>query len=877
MEYTYQDYKDKLDTIFEKFADKSAVVYLQVDGSQEILNYSDVKKIVGELEELTGNAGLKRADRIAVISPHSPFTVILNLSLAYSGYTAVLIDAALPLEEQRRLIEYSDVNAVFTVRQIYDGMNKEYFCDIPVFEICPDFTYRLFGESVECVNKVPEEPTNGEVIAIIFSSGTTSTMKGVEVTYHSICQAFDYTSEYVFVYLNPKKPVRFLNVLPSNHIAGYSVATSCVMKGGEMGFISEVNAQNLGKAFQVYQPSVFIMIPQVYSVIKNKILSEIAKKSIAVKIYFRVAMSLSHWFRKMTGRTLSFLVKPISKVALGKNMNYCGCGTAPCPNELLSFYLDLGMDFVNVYGTTETGFPVATGNCYKKYSRSNAISASAYAGVEVKLSETDEEGVGELRVKTPLMMNGYFKEPELTKTAYDEDGYFKTGDTAYIDTYGEIHITGRVKEAILLANGKKVSPTDIDEYYAKVCGNAKIASCGVPNESNTYDEICMFIECGGQTEHMLEAVRKQLLEYSSKTDTLFKLGRVEYIEKIPMTSVGKIKRFELKEFARSKCKGTVFVKASVGNNTPFFIVSNCITKIRNTEAEVTLHSKLNEELGFDSLAMFELCVEIEKATGIAIIDRVHGIQTVEDIVRLLETSEEINPEKDQVKEYPAPKGKKEARFIKRFARTSYLLWNIKTSGVENIPKDKKIIFSPNHESYFDAMWVTSALQKNGFDSDRICCLAAEHLLERKLMKKAFVALGGIPVDRNGNTAPAIKRATECLQEKDCYMIIHPEGTRTRTGELGEFKNGVAKLSIETGTKIVPVCINGAYEIFPPSAKLPKLFRWRRMRRYSLELCFGPAIDPVDMTKDEITGKIRDYIVEQKKNEFPRRICCEKSK
>ena len=188
---------------------------------------------------------------------------------------------------------------------------------------------------------------------------------------------------------------------------------------------------------------------------------------------------------------------------------------------------------------------------------------------------------------------------------------------------------------------------------------------------------------------------------------------------------------------------------------------------------------------------------------------------------------------------------------------------MKISGIENVPKDKKIIFCPNHESYFDAMWVTSALQKNGFDFDRICCLAAKHLLERKLMKKAFVALGGIPVERNGNTAPAIKRATECLQGKDCYMIIHPEGTRTRIGELGEFKNGAAKLAIETGVKIIPVCINGAYQIFPPSAKLPRIINWRKLCRYPLQISFGPAIDPKGKTEDEITQLIRDYIVEQK--------------
>lgn len=104
---------------------------------------------------------------------------------------------------------------------------------------------------------------------------------------------------------------------------------------------------------------------------------------------------------------------------------------------------------------------------------------------------------------------------------------------------------------------------------------------------------------------------------------------------------------------------------------------------------------------------------------------------------------------------------------------------------------------------------------------------------------------------------------ECLVDHRFHAIIYPEGTRTRTGELGAFKYGTAKLAKETGTKVIPVCMNGTYEIFPPNEKLPKGFRLRKQRRSLVELSFGPAIDPEGMTEEEITGKIREYIVEQK--------------
>ena len=131
------------------------------------------------------------------------------------------------------------------------------------------------------------------------------------------------------------------------------------------------------------------------------------------------------------------------------------------------------------------------------------------------------------------------------------------------------------------------------------------------------------------------------------------------------------------------------------------------------------------------------------------------------------------------------------------------------------------------------------------------------------MKKAFVALGGIPVDRSGNTAPAMERAMQRLNKSKCHMIIHPEGTRSRSGELGEFKQGAAKIALETQTKILPVFIEGAYEIYPPSRKLPKIFNFKRMRRYNVTVHFGQIIDPSEKSVLEITDQIKAAIVAMK--------------
>ena len=108
------------------------------------------------------------------------------------------------------------------------------------------------------------------------------------------------------------------------------------------------------------------------------------------------------------------------------------------------------MDFVNVYGATETGFPICAANCNSKYPSKGVGSVNQFADISIKIVNQDEKGIGEIRVKTPLIMLGYYKDTQLTETAFDENGYFRTGDCGWIDLNGNLHITGRIKENILL-------------------------------------------------------------------------------------------------------------------------------------------------------------------------------------------------------------------------------------------------------------------------------------------------------------------------------------------------------------------------------------------------------------------------------------------
>ncbi len=853
--FTYEDYKELIDRVFRVYGDKNAITCVEEKDNHRKITYGRLQEIVNAMITGLQNMGIQRAQRVAVVLPSSAQAVVVNLALAYGGYTGVLIDAALPCTQRDKLLEYADVNAVFTTQDIYNQMDEVLKQDIPAMELTDDFACRVLdGSPAECVRE-SIEPGDEEVIAIVFSSGTTSEMKGCMVTYNSII----YAQKYMLQYTNLDSKATFLDVLPSNHIAGYSSAMSCFLTGTEMGFISEMSAEKLSAGFLNYNPTNFIMIPKVYEVIMNKIMAVIERKPFPVKWYALTAMKICGLVREKTGIKLRFLTKPVWKAALGQNMKICGCGTLPCSEDIIRFYLNLGIDFVNVYGATETGFPISAANCNDRYPTKGAGNIKQFREVRVMIADPDAEGVGEIRVKTPLAMKGYFKEPELTARAFDEEGYFKTGDLGYIDAQGNLYITGRSKEAIVLRNGKKASPIDVDHYYRKGARGLTYASCGIPSPEG-YDQIYLFVEKGDHPDAEVKRAIRDLTKIS-ETASIYKAERILAIDKIPVTAVGKVKRFLLKKYAEELPleEGAEEQRDDTGEESREEFLIRIIEKYAPGKT-VTMESELKTELGIDSLSMFELGIEIESCLGIDVVNYWGRIEKVKDILYGSENGDEKNYD---ISEFPLKRKAGDMGYIKAFGRLARFLYRLEADGIANIPRDENVMFCPNHESYPDAMWVAAALLREGYDVNGFCCLAAEHLKDKAFMKRAFRALGGIPVDRSGNTVPAMKRAAELLRQEGICMLIHPEGTRSRSGELGEFKLGAAELAKETGVKIVPVCIDGAYEIYPPNVKIPHCFNWRKCRPYRLKMSFGEAIDVRELSKEEITDRIKTFIVEKK--------------
>lgn len=841
------------------YAGYESIAYMRNDDSVTRYGFEQIAERVRAVQDNLFVAGIRRGDRVAILSAISPETVVTGLALACSNVTAVLIDVTLPMTEIEQLIDTAEISGLITTKKMYAALNSLQTKKLVVFDV-----ERVGEKDAVLLNRVGEvshayDP-DYDVIAILFSSGTTAKMKGVMMTYESVLSARE-----IFVRFTGITPLMsYLAILPYNHISGYMSSMIYFLTGCGMGMIEDVNSAKLSKGLLEYNPYCFAMVPKVFDIIADKILKAIHEKGKVVEAVMLSLLKLSGFLRRRFGWNIGkHVFKPIYTKAFGSNIYGLAVLGAICKKDTARLFLNLGLEWANLYATTETNVPIAATGIFDRYPLDSVGRIDANEGIDIKIKNLDADGIGEICVKSKLMMKGYFRDNELTQSAFDTEGYFRTGDTGYVDSNNYLYIVGRIKETFVLHNGEKVSAVDVDNYYASVCPKTTVASCGVPTEGG-FDKVYLFIEEGTLGRRELEEYCKEVQTCARLAPPSFKLAGVYSVNKIPVTSVGKVKRFLLSKQVEEINETTK--QDGIGDmgriNSDGKVEQNVISIIQNyvTGIEVTLDSDIKNELGLDSLNLFEVCVEIENRLGIPMLTRMDNITNVSDIVNkdYQETDRTVSLEN-----YPVKKGIKEFRFVSRIRGISGALYKIQVKGLENISTEKRLLFCPNHECYLDALWVAGVLQENGYDISPFCCLAAEHLKDKKIMRKAFYALGGIPVDRSGNTASAIKRAKECLQDENCMMLIHPEGTRTRTGKLGAFKNGAAKLSIETGVKIIPVCINGAYEIFPPSARLPKTFNWRKMRRYPLQISFGPAINPVGKTEDEITQMIRDYIVEQK--------------
>lgn len=837
---SYLLFQNDFRSICEKKKEDIAITYYKVDGETEECSFASLEKRVDNLIRKYNNIGISRGDRVAVLIPLCPNAYIDILALACMGCTSVVLDINMNIDELKRVLGNADVSICITTTEIYE--KKFSSIDLPVIEHTDDVNW-LREKSVIHVS----DP-DYEAIAILYSSGTTSKSKGVVIGYEQEMKAMDRLLEVVGT-----SDIRYLMLFPNSHVSGFTDFLVLLLRGGQLATMEEASATQIVRGFQLYKPNTFGMVPKVWETFKNKIEDGIKEKGEKKANQIFKLIDICGKIRVRTGLNLGRkLFKSINEQVFGGNLVQIHSGGGKSNPDVMRFFYNIGYDVFDFYASTEANIPILVTNGNRFMDSVGNVKSNP--NVDIRIWNPDERGIGEIQVKSNTMMRGYFRDKKTTRDAFEGE-YFKTGDLGIIKS-DELYIKGREKESIFLPNGEKVSPDDIETIMSDYIDQPIEFSVFGVKEETGYEHICLCVQ--GEPDSKTEYFNK----INKRIPANYRFRDIVYVDEIPKTSVGKVKRYKLQERYQEnkqsvKKKTDIESIKDVPKNKKKSIKDIVIDLIGTKN--VSYDQYLISDLAMDSLMIFELCVEIDSIYGVNISPALKEDLTIRKIEKLV--SEGVNDIEDYNK-YPEERTDKDWKRFDKFYRWTNKTYDFSFAGVEKIDQSQNYIFAPNHESHFDGMWVMCCLPSDM--RNRICSMAADYLFERKIYKYGRNIMGAIPVHRTGNSSGAMKRIYELLKFQKKSLIIHPEGTRTRNGEMGDFKEGTAEIAIKTGVKIVPIAICGSYDIFPYNRKIPVIGKNKNGSKHSLRIVFGDPINPLDyQNAKELTTDLQKVLYDMK--------------
>jgi Long-chain acyl-CoA synthetases (AMP-forming) len=453
------------------------------DGEDFSFSFTGLYKMTERLGTAFHALGL-HSDTIAVVGETSPEWIATYLAAVNSGNIIVPLDRELPADELCNFINRAEVRCVIcssSLRKIlephvdkmpgvgYFGVIHEFGfgenppCGIPekrVFE--PIRTFIGYGRSL--VESGDDSYKNikfdsDDMCAILFTSGTTGTSKGVMLSHRNIATAVN--GSYRMIDVRPDDTM--LSVLPIHHTYEMTCGILTPLLIGCTVCIND-SLKNVLRSFQYYKPTVVTLVPLFVNTIYKKIIDTARKTGADKKL--EMATKVSDTLRVARVDLRKTLFAEIM-ASFGGRLNRIVCGGAPLNPEMISHFESFGINLTQGYGITECAPLISV--CPFNWKKDRSVGLPV-PGLEVIIDIEDTSGglpIGEIMVRGANVMLGYYKAPELTK-AVITDGWFHTGDYGYIDADNFIYITGRKKNVIVLENGKNVYPEEIEEHLATI-------------------------------------------------------------------------------------------------------------------------------------------------------------------------------------------------------------------------------------------------------------------------------------------------------------------------------------------------------------------------------------------------------------------------
>ena len=541
--------REMLDQSFDLYADRTAFEVKKGEVHYN-LSYTEYRDQLDALCNAIIDLGLFRK-RIGVVSDNRYKYVLTYMTAICSGNCIVPIDKELMTDDIHGIIETAQCELLFVDKKHISKIDFDRLGDVPVYCFDPldesenphgikSFTAlhnrgrELLAQGKKLWKDIDDNPE--EMCVLLFTSGTTGTSKGV-----MLCQrnfVFEIRAAMGVIKIHPEDCG--ISLLPIHHTFESSIiiffAPYC---GAKVTFCE--GFKYVLRNMKEFSPSVFVAVPLVLETVHKRIMRKIREQPHG-EAKFRLGLKLCKAGKKVHLDLSKVVFREIQET-FGGNMRMIICGGAAIDPQILEDFNTFGIQIVFGYGLTECA-PLAVIN-HDRLRTTDSI-GEPLPGVETKLLNKDENGIGELCVKGGMVMLGYYNNPEATAEVIDEDGFLHTGDLVSIDEEGHYHIRGRSKNVIVTSNGKNIYPEEL-EYHLD--GEDCISSSLVEGVENKKGEIQIHAQILPDVEEICNIIGREPTE--KEVQSLIK-SAVEHInEKVP--AFKRIKSFTIrkKDFDRT--------------------------------------------------------------------------------------------------------------------------------------------------------------------------------------------------------------------------------------------------------------------------------------------------------------------------------------
>lgn len=839
--YTYRDLLELFETSAKRHATRVAM-RIERDGRQEQYTYADLRELATRAAGFFASEGIKPGDRIMLVSQNAPEWGMTYFGVVKAGATCIPVDPDSSTEEITNFAGAGNAAAIVISPKLandHPELIEQLSAAGQATRVWTfDEVFAMPDEEIEDqrIALLPQRVHTQAVASLIFTSGTTGSPKGVMLSHRNFTSMVSMLSS-VFD-MTTKDGV--LSVLPLHHTFEFSTGfLTPLSRGAQITYLPDLTSDALAKAIKNGHVTGMVGVPALWELLHRRIKNRLYEQSDWIGRTADLLIKGNSWLRDKTPVNLGqILFYPIHE-GLGGRIRYFISGGSALSEKLQKDFQGLGFTILEGYGLTEAA-PVLTVTRPENGMLVGSV-GRPLPGVEVKISSPDSAGVGEVIARGPNVMLGYYQNEDATRSAL-VDRWLYTGDLGRLDNDGNLYLVGRSKEIIVDTNGKNVYPDELEETYSNSPYIKEMSILGLPDGIGE-KVACLVVpddeyDIALSRDELKRRVEEHFREVSASLPYYKRVKVLHFTDiELPRTATRKVKRSEVVWLVQSleqdqKAGRTAIGKEAAGSDSRWLL--GLVASISSRPLDEILAGTRLSDLGFDSLMFVELATAIENAGGsISAPERFNEIQDIRELIGVVNrqsgasrretTTSKSEPAKTEnddeifVPSLVKTIGNKGVDAVQRLFYQKFL--DARYEGQANIPPHTNFLVAANHTSHLDMGLAKMALADAG--KDLVALAAADYFFDNKY-KRAYMEnfTNLVPMERTGSLRQSLRHARHYL-DRGYNALIFPEGTRSMTGQMADFKPIIGYLALHSGIGILPIYLYGTYEAFPKGSRVIK--------------------------------------------------------